>query len=642
MVGFIRFRRQILLILGLCLGFLMATPYLGVGRCLAEERILSFDSQIQIHKDATVGIQEVITVRAEGAQIKRGIFRWLPTRYKDKLGNAVNVEYEIVSVMRDGNPEPYQVDTDSDHIIVYFGSKSVSLQPGEYTYTFSYKTSRQIGYFDGYDELYWNVTGNDWTFVINKATCVVRLPEGAPMLQMHGYTGNVGESGQYYDSGVNQKGQVWFATTQPLRPRQGLTVAVAWPKGVVHEPDAGEKARYLLSDNLHLVVAVCGMLIVFIYFFIAWMYVGRDPQRWTIVPLFAPPKGFSPAAVRFVVKMGFDNKAFAATIISLAAKGIISISEEKKVFTLTRLSRAKKNLSSGERKVAEELFSRNDSIELKQKNHFEIGRAQKGLKKALALEHETAMFKTNAVYLIPGIVLSLLTLVAIALSLRGEAKEMALFMTLWLSGWTVGCIFLLRGVVAAWRGPSKLKALGPTMFALPFMIGEVVGLVLYTIATSPLTMLCLLALMVLLVLFHHLLKAPTFAGRRVMDEIEGFKLFLSVSEKERLEMLNPPERTPELFERFLPYALALDVENSWSEQFSDVLSKAGVDGQPYHPMWYHGRSWDRYGASGFAGAIGSGFSSALGSSSTAPGSSSGSGGGGFSGGGGGGGGGGGW
>jgi uncharacterized membrane protein len=127
-----------------------------------------------------------------------------------------------------------------------------------------------------------------------------------------------------------------------------------------------------------------------------------------------------------------------------------------------------------------------------------------------------------------------------------------------------------------------------------------------------------------------------------MDQVEGFKMYLSVAEQDRLNMLNPPEKTPQLFEKYLPYALALNVENEWSEQFAEVLAKAQVDGQPYSPSWYQGSSWNRLGTSGFSDSLGGAFAAAIASSAVAPGSSSGSGGGGSSGGGGGGGGGSGW
>ena len=142
--------------------------------------------------------------------------------------------------------------------------------------------------------------------------------------------------------------------------------------------------------------------------------------------------------------------------------------------------------------------------------------------------------------------------------------------------------------------------------------------------------------------FYHWLKAPTMRGRRFLDEAEGLRMYLEVAEKDELNFRHPPEKTPELFERLLPYAMALDVEQHWAEKFSAVFQSIGPDGQRYHPGWYYGPSWNVSNVGAFTGSMGGALTSAISSSSTAPGSSSGGGGGGSSGGGGGGGGGGGW
>lgn len=159
----------------------------------------------------------------------------------------------------------------------------------------------------------------------------------------------------------------------------------------------------------------------------------------------------------------------------------------------------------------------------------------------------------------------------------------------------------------------------------------------------PLVALILIVLVLINFLFHHLLKAPTHSGRVLLDQIEGFRMFLAAVEKDRNKALITPTPTPDLFEKFLPYAMALNVEKVWSEKFANVLAQASKAGAtPYTPGWYSGPNWDPLNTSAFATAMGSSFSSAVASSATAPGSSSGGGGGGSSGGGGGGGGGGGW
>ena len=137
------------------------------------------------------------------------------------------------------------------------------------------------------------------------------------------------------------------------------------------------------------------------------------------------------------------------------------------------------------------------------------------------------------------------------------------------------------------------------------------------------------------------IAAPTREGRAVLDRIAGFRQYLSIAEGERLDRMTPPKETPELFERYLPYAIALGVENRWADRFQGVLGAAAVHGQQGF-AWYSGSSnpWDNPG--GFVNSVGASLAGAVSSASTAPGSSSGSGGGGSSGGGGGGGGGGGW
>ena len=146
----------------------------------------------------------------------------------------------------------------------------------------------------------------------------------------------------------------------------------------------------------------------------------------------------------------------------------------------------------------------------------------------------------------------------------------------------------------------------------------------------------------LVILFSILLRKPTKNGQIILDQVEGFKWFLSVAEKDRMNFHNPPQKTPELFERYLPYALALGVGHQWAEQFSGMFAKLDQNEHTYYPSWYYGRSFNILTVSDFGTSVGQTISRAVSSSSTPPGSSSGFSGGGSSGGGGGGGGGGGW
>ena len=140
------------------------------------ERILNYSSYITVHKDRTLTIRETIKVVSTGQQIQRGIYRTFPTKYKDRFKNKVHVGFKILEVEKNGVSEPYHTEQESNGIKLYIGSSGVFLQPGEYTYSIVYQTDRQIGFFKDFDELYWNVTGNDWEFTIEHAEAIVELP----------------------------------------------------------------------------------------------------------------------------------------------------------------------------------------------------------------------------------------------------------------------------------------------------------------------------------------------------------------------------------------------------------------------------------------------------------------------------------
>jgi uncharacterized membrane protein YgcG len=609
------------------------------------ERILSFKSHIRIQTDGGMTVTENITVYAAGKQIKHGIYRDFPTKYKDRLGNPVRVGFEVMSVFRNGQPETFHLKKIANGIRVYMGHKNRMVGTGNHAFTLTYRTDRQLGYFDEFDELYWNVTGNGWSFPIEQVRAVVEPPSYAEVLEVSAYTGPKGARGQDFTVDRDDLGNIHFVTTRPLGPREGLTIAVSWPKGFVASPTFTDKVGYFFGDNPTTLVAVLGMIILLGYYFWVWFKIGRDPAKGPIIPLFSPPEGFTPGAVRFVTRMGFDHKSFASAVVDMAVKGFLNIQENQDEFTLSKTGASEALLSKGEKRIAKNLFQWADHIKLETANHRKISKAMDSYKKSLKLDFEKRYFQRNSKWLIPGGVISLLILVCVVLS----APEIggAAFMLVWLTIWTGGCFALVLQTIRAWQTVfsggfiKKSGAVGVTLFTLPFVGFEFFGMWAFSSMASPMAVVVLFLIVAVNYLFYHLMKAPTIYGRRIMDQIDGFKLYLSVAEKQGLAMRNTPEKTPQMFEKFLPFALALDVENQWSEQFANVLDQ-GPRGSDYSPSWYAGGHWQRLGVGGMANSLGSAFSSAISSSSSPPGSSSGGGGGGSSGGGGGGGGGGGW
>jgi len=186
----------------------------------AAEYIEFFHSDIEVRRNGDLMVTETIRVKAEGKAIRRGIYRDFPTRYRDARGRDLNVGFELLSVKRDDRAEAYHTKNMSNGIRVYIGDSNVYLKPGFYDYQIRYRSSRQLGFFDDFDELYWNVTGTDWTFEIRKASARVTLPDTASNLTLTGYTGPWRATTQELNFRRISANQAYFETTRALALQQ--------------------------------------------------------------------------------------------------------------------------------------------------------------------------------------------------------------------------------------------------------------------------------------------------------------------------------------------------------------------------------------------------------------------------------------
>jgi len=612
----------------------------------ASERILSFESDITVNRNGSMTVRETIQVNAEQKNIKRGIFRDFPTRYKDKLGNDYVVQFDVVNVKRDGVVEAFHTENIDNGVRVYVGSKDTFLASGIYTYVIQYKTNRQLGFFENHDELYWNVTGNGWRFPIDKVVAQIRLPNDIPTESIHqeAYTGPKGSSGQDYQASISIEGAARYESTRGFNAYEGLTIVATWPKGFIKEPDLQQNIEYVLNDNSPLLFALFGLLLIAGYYYYAWLKVGKDPKPGVVFPHYVPEKGFSPASMRYISKMGYDNKTFATAVVNLAAKGALSINEYEKQYTLMKLSSFNRELAAGEQVLLDSLFSIGTSIVLENKNHKEIAAAISAHQSSLKSDYQKLYFNMNSIWLIPGVIMSMIAIAASLFQYKNSAGPDGLFIIMWLSIWSIGVIFLLKNVMTLWKralaGRGYIGAILMSVFGAPFFIAEIMVMLEFQVSIPLVFSIALIAS--LNFIFFQLLKAPTTVGRKLLDKIDGFKMYLELAEKDELNLKNPPEKTPVIFEIYLPFAMALDVEQNWGSRFSTVFERLEQQGKSSQPSWYYGSHWDHNNMGAFTKTMGTSLSSAISSASTAPGSSSGAGGGGSSGGGGGGGGGGGW
>ncbi|MHA6491835.1 DUF2207 domain-containing protein [Pseudomonas borbori] len=639
------------LLLGLMLG--PALPTLADQR----ERIESFAVELQVEANGDLLVTERIGVWATGEAIQRGIFRDFPVRSINALLLNQKVGFELLDVRRDGLPEAHFSERVNAVQRIYVGDSNVLLEPGRYLYELRYRTTRQLLQRDGEDELYWNVTGNNWQFPIEQASIRVTLPKGAVAHAVEGYTGWRGEQGKDYRLVEQQGAQLQLATTRELQPGEGFTVAIAWPAGLVPQPDRLTRFSWLLGDNPGTAIGLVVLIGVLLFYLWHWRRVGRDPRKGVIIPLFEAPSGLSPAALGYVWNRGWRNgydevRALTVALTSLAIKGAILMQDAKSGSGfILRLGAGGQPLSRGEQLALQTLFKNGKKPELSVGGSYQprLATAVSALRATLEKEQRDACFKFNRGIWWWGVAVIVLGIVVTQIAGLEGSDEIGFVIFTLVFTFAFGVPGLITLILAV-RGLFSRDAASDTRFYAIFgVIFGSVGLAslaaMHTVV-APFNLGLVLAMVAVCVAFRSWLEAPTLRGRALLDHIEGYRDYLALAESDTLARAGKaPAMSIALYEQHLPYAMALGVEQQWSERLDHALASGLIDTrQAYRPDWYsNARTFSS--PQGLSERLTSGLSTATASSASAPASASSSGGssgGGSSGGGGGGGGGGGW
>ena len=183
-------KRLLLLFILLCSTTLIAQTASQIRQQFSEnitspayERILYFHSDIVIQEDREVVIKETIVVNALNLSISRGIYRELPLRYKQSNGGSYNVLFDLIDVKRNGVEEEHHTESFANGVRIYAGSPDVIVDLGVHVYEITYSVNYVVQFFDEFDELYWNVNGNGWGFMIDSISATLHYPGDAKLYQ---------------------------------------------------------------------------------------------------------------------------------------------------------------------------------------------------------------------------------------------------------------------------------------------------------------------------------------------------------------------------------------------------------------------------------------------------------------------------
>lgn len=542
-----------------------------------EEKIYLFHSDIEVEKSGMIQVREEIRIYSKGNLFKRGITRSLPLSRTDLQNNRIKIDYNVSKLLMNGAPVNFFTEKEGDELVIYVGERNIFLEPGFYNYEIHYETTGQVGFFEEYDELSWNVNGLS-DKMMDSVSSVVHLPEGANILSSSCYTGRMGSTESDCFSENLGDGSLKTIVAN-LPPNEMLTVSVAIPKGVITQPTGFEpKVLSWFDKNGMAVISAIFVLLLLIYYRGTWKKYGVDPPKPVVIPQFSPPDGLSPTAVGMLHKGYFMDDLITSSIVNLSVKGYLTIEEiiekkglfgmrKDKVYSLSRLKNDFSNLPAEESIVLHDLFYSKDTVLLDGKYNQDVSEMLQNYRKSLNKQFKPII---------------------------DEGQNIKFHIVPWF-------VLILYVIILAYFINSNLMHFEINRYSL--------------FVTVPL-------LAILYIIYAIQIVRPGERKLHYKSNIEGLKMYLDIAEEKRMQFFNPPSVTPEKFEELLPYAIALDMEEVWGEKFEKTFLSSSIKPEAYQPIWYTGTYVN---AALFGHALSSTLSNTVSHTATPPSSSGGAG-----------------
>ncbi len=544
-----------------------------------EERISRYATDIRLDLDAVLFVTETIEYDF-GINERHGIYRDIPVRYETAAGNRQSIVISVNDVMDEsGRAYPYQLSDEGENLRIKIGDPD-RVVSGRQTYRIHYSVRYAVGYFDAFDEIYWNAVGHRFLVPIENVSIAVTIPEGVygSTVQQSCYSGAFGDTRRCDEYGRWEGNTYSVTLPYALQAGEGVTVAVGFPKGIVVQPKMFSRAFSFIIDN----PITLFPLVVFGGMFFLWYRIGRDPYgRGVIIAEYVPPEALSVLETAGLLKGSITSEHISAAIIELATTGFLIIRKtEKKILFLS-------------------------------KEDYVFKRTEKPVTDPLRKKTLESLFGSDT----PNAETTLSDLKEKFFRHIPEIEKLV----------------FERLVGQKYFPESPKKVLGRYI-----LFGFAAAFVAFVVwrPESPSAVIAVALSFVIYGAFILVMPKVTRSGALMKERLLGLKEYLQIAEKDRIAFHNAPEKRPELFEALLPFAMVFGVEKAWAKEFQDMYTTP--------PSWYQGQAAGHFSSVSFVSGLDEFHSAAASTLASAPGGSSGSGGGGFSGGGGGGGGGGSW
>ena len=552
------------------------------------EGILDYNIDIHVNKDSSMDVKEKIVVNVKGINIKHGIYRDFPIRYKNK-----SVTFDVKNVLLNGNDVEYKMESTDDGVRLKIGSEVGFVSEGVQEYQIEYTTENQLFYKWDCNELYWNLIGTGWDFDIDKCSAKIYFPKGTSIHEdeIKAYVGTYGTSKEAENvewSVDSANSAVIFELNDKISSGRAFTVLVRVDKGTISKPSFGNRVDWFFKDKIVYVLSFVGLIGLGVWQYFAWRKHGNKLKRKVIVPKYYPPEGLDVGQVRYLDTMGSTKRVLEATIISLATKGFIRFGKttgKKKVIFVEKTHEKSTNeyedeLSDNEKFVYSSLAEKDYFM---YSSYFSglVESMNNDLSKDLKARYKNSLFFKNWKYVIISVIA---TLFIFAIGLRIGKLINPFADSYNFAGLEFICLFILSFSMIAVcfkriaLDSNKRWIVVPimTVFCIPFLVGEyaLLARVFKEYVGNLIDVVMIVLSVVQNYLFMKYIRSYSEKGLKIKEDIAGFKMFIKTVDD------NLAEKTPEMFDKYFAYAYALGLENKWAKKFERVLDEV-----KYTPVW---------------------------------------------------------
>ena len=553
--------------------------FLNVSSLIAET-IKKYDVSIQINKNGTLTINEIIDYDFGDKLDRRGIIRRIPLRSKKSGIDIYKSHVKMNSVKRNGEPENYTSDTSYEGVSYRVGSEDRYVDSGINKYEFNYTIYNAVFEKDGIYQVYFNPIGQFWNVPIESADVSISFENNQPVgenevKQLEVYTGEYGEIGKNYTI-VQESGIIKIKTNEILEPRNGLSFRLNLKTDKI-SPTWLDKLEVLYYADPLVVAGPIIILMLAIYGFVTWFLFGRDPAGKAVIPEFNIPKNISPMYAGYIKGVRDPKEMLTIGMLSLLSKDYVTAEDAegngKNVkYRLAKDTERNSELSSEEKALLSVLSDDEKNIF---KNEQGLYTAAQKILSTLETRYNKKIYIDNNLFKFPfaiGIMMVLIIGMGMHDILGNILDSMGLIIPI--------IIIFFSSITVVFSVLKKVFSVN----SLSSMFIMFVAAIVFGALTGTAGLVIMLVICIMYSIYSRLIGKYTNEGIRNKEYLDGMKMYIKTAEANQIMKFNDVDELVAYFKGILPYAVALGVKNEAIKLMQKAIKLYNFDESTYYDI----------------------------------------------------------